>query len=150
LKIVERRAEGATVYSKRVLITRTHSVSVARSEDQLTEVRWFLSIQFSKSLIPWRAYQSRLFRARSQAFFSPPAGARSPTPTTLGSATIRKCQPAVNPLLRVFFDFLERRRNHPARETKSTAEEEGKKGEEFQGKEGMSWMELSTGWRAPR
>jgi hypothetical protein len=34
-------------------------VSVARSEDQLTEVRWFLSIQFSKSLIPWRAYQSR-------------------------------------------------------------------------------------------
>jgi len=23
-------------------------------------------------------------------------------------------------------------------------------GEEFQGKEGMSWMELSTGWRAPR
>ena len=28
--------------------------------------------------------------------------------------------------------------------------EEEKKGEEFQGKEGMSWRELSTGWRAPR
>jgi hypothetical protein len=28
--------------------------------------------------------------------------------------------------------------------------EEEKKGEELQGKEGMSWMNLSTGWRAPR
>ena len=30
----------------------TDRVSVAWSEDHLTEVRWFLSIQFSKSLFP--------------------------------------------------------------------------------------------------
>jgi hypothetical protein len=68
----------------------------------MTEVRWFLSIQFSKSLIPWRAYQSRALGSLCQALFGVLHGARSPFPNDMGSATIRKPRPAVNPLREVF------------------------------------------------
>ena len=66
------------------------SFSVAWSEDQMTEVRWFLSIQFSKSLVPWRAYQSRALGTSCQALFGALTGARLPFPHDMGSATIRK------------------------------------------------------------
>ena len=61
------------------------SVSVARSKDQMTEVRWFLSIQFSKSLVPWRAYQSRALSARCQALFNRLIGVLGCLPTTWGA-----------------------------------------------------------------
>ena len=67
----------------------------------MTEVRWFLSIQFSKSLIPWRAYQSRAFGTLCQALFGALTGARLPFPHDMGSATIRKLRATVNPLRKV-------------------------------------------------
>jgi hypothetical protein len=70
--------------------TNLTEFSVAWSEDQMTEVRWFLSIQFSKSLVPWRAYQSRALGALCQALFGALTGARLPLPYDMGSATIRK------------------------------------------------------------
>ena len=100
---VEHHVNDAVVISKRVLITRTRSDSVARSEDQMTEVRWFLSIQFSKSHVPWRVYQSRALGAPCHALFSASTGARTPTPNDVGSVTIRKERPAVNPSSEVFF-----------------------------------------------
>ena len=78
------------------------SFSVAWSEDQMTEVRWFLSIQFSKSLVPWRAYQSRALGTLCQALFGALTGARLPFPHDMGSATIRKPCATVNPLRKVF------------------------------------------------
>jgi hypothetical protein len=68
----------------------------------MTEVRWFLSIQFSKSLIPWRAYQSRALGTLCQALFGALTGARLPFPHDMGSATIRKLRATVNPLREVF------------------------------------------------
>jgi hypothetical protein len=56
----------------------------------MTEVRWFLSIQFSKSLIPWRAYQSRALGSLCQALFGALTGPGLPFPIDMGSATIRK------------------------------------------------------------
>jgi hypothetical protein len=44
----------------------------------MTEVRWFLSIQFSKSLDPWRAYQSRTLGSRCQALFDVLTGPEQP------------------------------------------------------------------------
>ena len=76
----------------RVLIIRTRSISVAWSEDQMTEVRWFLSIQFSKSLIPWRAYQSRALGTLCQALFGALTGARCPSPTTWGAQQYGSCE----------------------------------------------------------
>ena len=78
------------------------SFSVAWSEDQMTEVRWFLSIQFSKSLVPWRAYQSRALGTLCQALFGALTGSRLPFPHDMGSATIRKPRATVNPPRRVF------------------------------------------------
>ena len=102
LKIAIVAPEAQRSFQARVLITRTHSVSVARSEDQMTEVRWFLSIQFSKSLVPWRAYQSRALGSLCQALFGALTGARLPFPHDMGSATIRKRCATVNPLRKVF------------------------------------------------
>ena len=68
----------------------------------MTEVRWFLSIQFSKSLVPWRAYQSRALGTSCQALFGALTGARLPFPHDMGSATIRKPRATVNPLWKVF------------------------------------------------
>ena len=70
--------------------------------NKVTEVRWFLSIQFSKSLVPWRAYQSRALGALCQALFGALTGARLPVPHDMGSATIRKLRATVNPLRKVF------------------------------------------------
>jgi len=114
----------------------------------MTEVRWFLSIQFSKSLVPWRAYQSRTLQPRCQALSMKCFGVFVAVPSVVGSATIRKVPPAVNPPVRGFFSSPPRRPEKPP--THHVAGRGKKKGEEFQGKEGMSWKELSTGWRAPR
>lgn len=74
----------------------------------MTEVRWFLSIQFSKSLVPWRAYQSRALGAWCQGLFGTLTGARLPSPHDMGSATIRKPRATVNPLRKVFFVVVTR------------------------------------------
>ena len=79
-------------------------VSVARSEDQMTEVRWFLSIQFSKSLVPWRAYQSRTLQPRCQALSMKCFGVFVAVPSVVGSATIRKVLSAVKSPARIFLN----------------------------------------------
>ena len=72
----------------------------------MTEVRWFLSIQFSMSLVPWRAYQSRALGTLCQALFGALTGARLPFPHGMGSATIRKLRATVNPLRKVFLSAI--------------------------------------------
>jgi len=83
-------------FTARVLCIRT-LFSVARSEDQMTEVRWFLSIQFSKSLIPWRAIQSRAICAPCQELFASSFGAARAPLLTQGTDTIRNGTARVKP-----------------------------------------------------
>jgi hypothetical protein len=72
-------------------------------------------------------------------------------PSIVGSATIRKVLSAVKSPARILLN-PDCTHGNPTKYQPVAVDEpkEEKKGEEFQGKEGMSWIELSTGWRAPR
>ena len=72
-------------------------------KDHLTEVRWFLSIQFSKSLVPWRAYQSRALLARCQALFNRLTGVLGCLPTTWGAQQYGSACRLSTPSARFFF-----------------------------------------------
>ena len=78
------------------------SFSVARSEDQMTEVRWFLSIQFSKSLVPWRAYQSRALGPCCQALFCCSIAAVCASPLTWGAQPYGRLTLLSTPISRFF------------------------------------------------
>ncbi len=124
----------------------------------MTEVRWFLSIQFSKSLSRGGLFNLGHSGLGVKHFLLLDPAFRA-LPDVTGSATIRKVDPAVNPQIRCFRKNLGKpRKTGENTKKQSAARQPGgvgygrkkKKGEEFQGKEGMSWMELPTGRRAPR
>jgi hypothetical protein len=93
----------------------------------MTEVRWFLSIQFSKSLVPWRAYQSRALGTLCQALFCALTGARLPFPQRHGernnTETASYCQPPAES----FFRGCPRTFGDRVSDTRKIREFEGKK-----------------------
>ncbi len=100
----------------------------------MTEVRWFLSIQFSKSLIPWRAYQSRVFQAFCQALLRTSNDAAWHPSHPMWERNHTEAGPSCQPLTQCFLTIALRPVNEAliraARDRQFSARRGGRRGKE--------------------